>query len=231
MIVEKIQLDNYPEGVQIKRGIDLLLEVCTPIILLLINSYVFLDINIWFIYLYVVDLIWGKKHIIICLILCCCQVLIRWSRQYDEEKFMQLKKMIFIQFPFTVCKYFVQQISSKIVLSLLCDVLRCLSSCFKHLWTFYIILHLSYLISVFFEIFKKINSILYFKIIYLSIHFSHIRLDVKLDYDNINTILLFSTKTILYFFSPLELYSWFYIYIYIIIIIKEKELQSLCIKL
>ena len=38
-----------------------------------------------------------------------------------------------------------------------------------------------------------------FKIVYLSIHFSHFWLDVKLDYDSINTILLFSKK-ILYFF-------------------------------
>ena len=36
-------------------------------------------------------------------------------------------------------------------------------------------------------------------------------------------MLLFSTKTILYFFPPLELYSWFfYIYFYIFIIIREK---------
>ena len=41
---------------------------------------------------------------------------------------------------------------------LLCDVPRCLSNCFKHLGVFYINLHLSYLISVLFEVFKKTNS-------------------------------------------------------------------------
>ena len=39
-----------------------------------------------------------------------------------------------------------------------------------------------------------------FKIIYLSIHFSYVGLDVGLDYDNLNTILLFSKKKLLYFF-------------------------------
>jgi len=38
-----------------------------------------------------------------------------------------------------------------------------------------------------------------FKMIYFSIYFSHIGLEVRLDYDSINTILLFSEK-FLYFF-------------------------------
>ena len=50
-----------------------------------------------------------------------------------------------------------------------------------------------------------------FKIIYLFIHFSY----VGLDYDNINTIFLFSKK-ILHFF-PLELYSWLFIYLFIVL--------------
>ena len=76
-------------------------------------------------------------------------------------------------------------------MSLLYDVLRSLSNCFKHLRIFYIVFHLLYLISVFFEIFKKTNSILCLKLfIYLFI-FSYVGLDVRLDYDNINTILLF----------------------------------------
>ena len=59
-----------------------------------------------------------------------------------------------------------------------------------------------------------------FKIIYLSIHFSYVGLDVGLDYDNLNTILLFSKKKLLYFF-PFG----------IVVLVfkkkkKEKELQS-----
>ena len=39
------------------------------------------------------------------------------------------------------------------------------------------------------------------KIIYLSIHFSHVGLEVTLNYDNINTmLLLFQKKKFLYFF-------------------------------
>ena len=50
------------------------------------------------------------------------------------------------------------------------------------------------------------------KIIYLSIHFSHVGLDVILDYDNINTILFlfYFIFLNLYFFSPLELYLGFF---------------------
>ena len=81
-------------------------------------------------------------------------------------------------------------------MSLLYDVLRCLSNCFKCLRIFYIVLHLTYHISVFFEIFKKKIFNFVLKIIYLSIHFSHVRLDVTLDYDIINTILL-----LLFFFK------------------------------
>ena len=50
------------------------------------------------------------------------------------------------------------------------DVLRCLGNCFKCLRIFYVILHLPYLISVFFDVFKKTNSILCLKLfIYLFI--------------------------------------------------------------
>ena len=50
------------------------------------------------------------------------------------------------------------------------DVLRCLDNFFKCLRIFYVILHLPYLISVFFETFKKTNSILCLKLfIYLFI--------------------------------------------------------------
>ena len=74
-----------------------------------------------------------------------------------------------------------------------------------------------------------------FKIIYLSIYYSDVGLNVRLDYDSIYTILLFSKKKkkILFFqkisqpFFPLELYSWLFIYLYIV---KEKELQSSCMK-
>ena len=64
---------------------------------------------------------------------------------------------------------------------LLYDILKCLSNCFKCLQIFYIILHHLYLISVFFEIFKKKKLNFVFNIIYLSIHFSHVGLDVRLD--------------------------------------------------
>ena len=72
------------------------------------------------------------------------------------------------------------------------------------------------------------------KIIYLSIYYSNVGLNVRLDYDSIYTILFlfffkssFFKKKILNFF-PLELYSWLFISLYIV---KEKELQSSCIKL
>ena len=53
---------------------------------------------------------------------------------------------------------------------LLYDVFKCLSNCFKSLGIFYVTLHFPYLLSVFFEIFKKINSILCLKLfIYLLI--------------------------------------------------------------
>ena len=64
------------------------------------------------------------------------------------------------------------------------DVLRCLSNCLKYLRIFYVILHLPYLISVFFEIFKKTNSNFCLKLfIYLFIF--HIGLEVILEYDSI----------------------------------------------
>ena len=90
------------------------------------------------------------------------------------------------------------------------DVLRCLGNCFKYLQIFYVILHLPYLIRVFFEILeeKKFNFV--FKIIYLSIYLSNIGLEVRLDYDNINTILLLFSKKNSLLFSPLELYSLFF---------------------
>ena len=39
-----------------------------------------------------------------------------------------------------------------------------------------------------------------FKMIYFSIYFSHIGLEVRLDYDSINTILLLFSEKFLYFF-------------------------------
>ena len=91
---------------------------------------------------------------------------------------------------------------------LLYDVLRCLSNCFKHLQIFYIVLYLPYFISVFFAIFKKKKFKFVVKIIYLSFYFSHVSLDVRLDYDNITTILLiFPKKKKETTFSPLKLYS------------------------
>ena len=62
-----------------------------------------------------------------------------------------------------------------------------MSNCFKHLRTFGIA-HISYLICVFFEIFKKKKFNFVFKIIYLSTQFSYDGLGVRLDYDSINTI-------------------------------------------
>ena len=91
------------------------------------------------------------------------------------------------------------------------DVLRCLGNCFKCLQIFYVILHLPYLISVFFEIFKKTNSVLCLKLfIYLFIF--HI-LDQKLD--QIMTALkqyFFFFQKISLLFSPLELYSFVFFF-------------------
>ena len=78
-------------------------------------------------------------------------------------------------------------------MSLLYDIFGCLSNCFKHLWIF-CIAHIPYLICVFFEIFKKKKFNFVFKIIFLSTHFSYVGLGVRLDYDNIDTILLIFTK-------------------------------------
>ena len=83
-------------------------------------------------------------------------------------------------------------------MSLLYAFLKCLSNCFKHLRIFYIVFHLLYLISVFFEI-KKKNSIFCLKLFIYYILFSYVGLDVRLDCDRKNTILLFS-KRVLYFF-------------------------------
>ena len=59
------------------------------------------------------------------------------------------------------------------------------------------------------------------KIIYLSIYFSHVRLDDRLDYDNITTILLiFPKKKKKTTFFPFE------IVLLIFFFLKEKELQS-----
>ena len=55
-------------------------------------------------------------------------------------------------------------------MNFLYDVLRCLSNFFKCLQIFYVILDFPYHISVFFEIFKKTNSISCLKLfIYLFI--------------------------------------------------------------
>ena len=70
------------------------------------------------------------------------------------------------------------------------------------------------------------------KIIYLSIYYSNVGLNVRLDYDSIYTILfLFFFKSsffkkILNFF-PLELYSWFFTYLYIV---KEKRVTIIMYK-
>ena len=64
------------------------------------------------------------------------------------------------------------------------------SNLLKCLQIFYIALHLPYLISIFFKIKKKNKFNFIFKIIYLSIHYSH----VGLDSESIDTILLFSKK-------------------------------------
>ena len=69
-----------------------------------------------------------------------------------------------------------------------------------------------------------------FKIIYLSIHFSYVGLDVRLDYDNINTILLFSKKTsllfalwnctlVFFFFWEKKLQSFIFIFIFLIVVL------------
>ena len=58
---------------------------------------------------------------------------------------------------------------------------------FKHLRIF-CITHLLYLISLFFENLNKTKFNFKFKIIYLSIHFLHVGLDVRIYYDSINTI-------------------------------------------
>ena len=94
----------------------------------------------------------------------------RQSGQNDEEQFVQLKKMSFVQFPFTICKFFFLTNQQQIVMSFLYDVPRYLSNCFKCLRISNITLHLPYLISIFLKIFKKTNSILCLKLfIYLFI--------------------------------------------------------------
>ena len=63
-------------------------------------------------------------------------------------------------------------------MTLLYDVLRCLSNCFKCLQIFilFFIFFISLVCSLRF-LRKKLYFV--FKIIYLSIHFSYVRLDVK----------------------------------------------------
>ena len=97
------------------------------------------------------------------------------------------------------------------------------SNFLKCLQIFYIALCLPYLISIFFKMKKKKFSFIY-KIIYLSIHYSH----VGLNSESIDTILLFSKKKKLYVFSNVlntvsinryisfRIYLYIYIYIYII---------------
>ena len=94
----------------------------------------------------------------------------RQSRQYDEEQFVQLKKMSFVQFPFTICKFFFLANQQQIVMSFLYDVPRYLSNCFKCLRISDITFHLPYLICICLKIFKKKKSILCLKLfIYLFI--------------------------------------------------------------
>ena len=93
----------------------------------------------------------------------------RQSEQYDEEQFVQLKKMSFVQFPFTICIFFLTN-QQRIVMSFFYDVPRYFSNCFQCLRISNITLHLPYLISIFLKIFKKTNSILCLKLfIYLFI--------------------------------------------------------------
>ena len=70
------------------------------------------------------------------------------------------------------------------------------SNSLKCLQIFYIALRLPYLISIFFKMKKKKKFNFIYKIIYLSIHYSH----VGLNSESIDTILLFSKKKKLYFF-------------------------------
>ena len=63
-------------------------------------------------------------------------------------------------------------------MSLLYDIFRCFSNCFKHLRIF-CIAHIPYLICVFFETFKKTNSILCLKL-FISLFIFHM-LDQMLD--------------------------------------------------
>ena len=99
-------------------------------------------------------------------------------------------------------------------MSLFYDVLRCLSNCFKFLRIFYIILHLPYLISVFFEIFKKTNSILCLKLFIFHI------LDQMLDQ--------IITTLAQYFFFFQKYFSTFFpfgIVLFGFFFLKEKWLQ------
>ena len=64
------------------------------------------------------------------------------------------------------------------------------SNSLKCLQIFYIALRLPYLISIFFKIKKKNKFNFIYKIIYLSIHYSH----VGLNSESINKIFLFSKK-------------------------------------
>ena len=79
-------------------------------------------------------------------------------------------------------------------MSLLYDVLRYLSNCFRLLRIFYIVLHLTYLISVFFEIFKKTNSILCFK------YFIYLFVFHMLDY-MLHQIMIALTQYFFFFFK------------------------------
>ena len=73
------------------------------------------------------------------------------------------------------------------------------SNFLKCLQIFYIALRLPYLISIFFKMKKKKLNFIY-KIIYLSIHYSH----VGLNSESIDTILLFSKKKNSTFFQCFE---------------------------
>ena len=105
-------------------------------------------------------------------------------------------------------------------MSLLYAFLKCLSNCFKRLRKFilFFIFFISLVCSL--RFFFKNKFYFVFKIIYLSIRFSYVGLDVKLDCDKKNTILIFSKR--LLYFSPL----WNCTLGFFFFFFKEKELQS-----
>ena len=129
-----------------------------------------------------------------------------------------------MQFPLIVCKYFFfnKLISSKLLCfcyMMFLDAWVIVLSIYKYFILFFIFLILLvYSLRFLRKKFKFVVKLF----IYLFIYLSHVRLDDRLDYDNINTILLLFWKKKNLLFSPLKLYSWFlFLFFY-----KEKDLQS-----